>query len=180
METTVATQNDILNCEDIIRKRTFSVSSFIFLALGIIAAYLYSTYQGEAGSSLRITYLVVSFAMFCAALVKLIGGKKKILLKSTGEVIKAYELFFDVRDYNKLSNVLDSKQFSEISRIKQFTNDNSGIKMEMLIASDRQYVSVQLSEYKPFSYGVVSPVLTFHGVDAEILSDMLLKQAVEV
>lgn len=181
METVVISQqNEISHCEDVVRKRKFSISSIIFLAIAIITAYLYSTYQGEAGSSIRITYLVVSFAMFCATLISLLGGKKRIFLKSTGERVREYELFFDVRDCGKLSTAIETKQFSDISRMKQFSNDNSGIKMEMLISADRRYVSVQLSEYKPFSYGIVSPVLTFQGEDAKALLDVLLVQAVEV
>lgn len=180
MESTIISQCDISHCEDVVRKKKFSIFSIIFLAIAIITAYLYSTYQGEASSSLRITYLVVSFGMFCATLVTLLGGKKRIFLKATGERVKEYELFFDVRDYGKLSTAIETKQFSNISRMKQFQNDNSGIKMDILVSVDRRYVSIQLSEYKPFSYGIVSPLMTFRGDEAESLADVLLKQAVEV
>ena len=175
METVVISQ-----CEDVVRKRKFSVYSLLFLAIAVVTAYLYSSYQGEAGASIRMAYLVVSFAMFCAALISLLGGKKRIFLKATGERVREYELFFDVRDYGRLSSVIETKQFADISRLKQFTNDNSGIKMEMLVSDDRQYLTVQLSQYKPFSYDVASPLLTFQGDDAQKLSDELLKQAVEV
>ena len=126
METVVISQ-----CEDVVRKRKFSVYSLLFLAIAVVTAYLYSSYQGEAGASIRMAYLVVSFAMFCAALISLLGGKKRIFLKATGERV-------------------------------------------------REYLTVQLSQYKPFSYDVASPLLTFQGDDAQKLSDELLKQAVEV
>ena len=163
METVVISQ-----CEDVVRKRKFSVYSLLFLAIAVVTAYLYSSYQGEAGASIRM------------ALISLLGGKKRIFLKATGERVREYELFFDVRDYGRLSSAIETKQFADISRLKQFTNDNSGIKMEMLVSDDRQYLTVQLSQYKPFSYDVASPLLTFQGDDAQKLSDELLKQAVEV
>ena len=81
-----------------------------------------------------------------------------------------YALFFEPDELPRLQYLLETKQFLNLSRLDQYAEDNTGIKLEISLTNRGKRATVQLFEYIVFSYVAVSPVMTFHNKEAMALS----------
>jgi len=105
-------------------------------------------------SSLKI----ISMGIFS----NLFGGPDKIIKK---------EIHYSASETSRIKSILDSRQFEAL---KNVTHSDFGSRMDVTYKRNRQYASVQLFDYIPYSYEERSPLYEFTGGEAEaFLSSML-------
>lgn len=90
-----------------------------------------------------------------------------------------YVLFFEPDELPRLQYLLETKQFLNLSRLDQYAEDNTGIKLEISLTNRGKRATVQLFEYIVFSYVAVSPVMTFHNKEAMALSGAVIPETGE-
>lgn len=83
------------------------------------------------------------------------------------------EFYFATSDIQKIKSSLENKSFSCIRDIK--FND-FGSKLDLVFSRDRQYASIRLFEYVPYTYQEFTPVMEFHGEDAMALISAILRK----
>lgn len=152
--------------EEIVSKKQFSLLSVIYLVAGVALFIVYNQLTAPSQSSIRLIVMLLMILAFVVGIVKLLTGKKQLVLKADGTPVKEQLVFFDPRDSMRLQTLLDQSKYAEIGRLKHFKDDNSGVKMAALFSEDGKYVAYQLSEYKPFSYGAIGEIKSYHGDEA--------------
>ena len=64
---------------------------------------------------------------------------------------------------------MEQKRFEILKGLKR--QINTGVKVDAMIAADSRFVALQVSEYVPYMYEAVSPVMCYYENDALLLSD---------
>lgn len=168
METINKDEVNTIN-ENLIHKKNLSISAIILVivAIGIIYA---ETMITDQQSSLKMGLLFAGIVVGITGIIKLISGKKVILYKGTGSPVKNYNLFFDNHEMRNLRQAMESKQFDDLSKLKPVQGDKAGIKLDLMVSDDAQYVSAQILEFIPFTYEAVTPHMNYFENEAATLS----------
>lgn len=152
--------------EDVVSKKQFCISSIVYLLAGVALFVAYSQLTAPAQSSVRLAVMVLMVVAFILGIVKLVSGKKRLILKSDGTEVKEQAFFFDPKDSMRLQTLIDQRKYADIQQLKHFKDDNSGVKLAAIFSADGKYVAIQLSEYKPFAYDAITNVKTYRGEEA--------------
>lgn len=73
------------------------------------------------------------------------------------------EIYFNSLDKSKISNLLEKKDFRQLSCINV---QEHGTKMVIVMSRDHNYASIQLFDYIPYKYVESSPLYEFTGSNA--------------
>jgi len=82
------------------------------------------------------------------------------------------EFFFATSDIQKFRSSLENKSFSCIKDIKL---TDFGSKLDLVYSRDKQYASIKLFEYVPYTYQEITPVMEYHGEDATALISAIVR-----
>lgn len=119
----------------------------------------------DPNSSLSTFLFTTAVFLFLVSVVKFWIGKECYLFKPTGSCLQKTTVYFDNKESLALQNSLADKRFEELKQLKrQF---DTGVKLEIMFAADRKFVALQVSEYVPYTYQAVSPVICYYGNEAE-------------
>ena len=89
--------------DNIIYKKTLSISGIIYLAIAIAIFFGNTLIQGE-NTSLKMAMMIAGSIFVIIGLVKIMAGKKKIVYKANGCPMKKCDLYFDCNNHWKTSN----------------------------------------------------------------------------
>lgn len=92
-------------------------------------------------------------------------GRECYLFKPTGSHLQKTTVYFDNKESQPLQYCIEERRFEDLKHMKRQVN--TGIKLEAMVASDRKFAAVQISEYVPYTYEAVSPVVCYYDSDAE-------------
>lgn len=168
MEKYKAIQEDI---ENVTNKEVVKQSRIAPLALGLIVlavvGILGTLKFEDPNSSLPTLLYTLSAFLFIAGIIKLFIARNYYLFLPTKSRIREVTLYFDPQQGQMLQTCLEMKRFDDLKRLKK--KKDAGIKLEALVAGDRKFIAVQLSEYVPYNYEAVTPVLCYYGEEADRL-----------
>ncbi|MDR0757846.1 MAG: hypothetical protein LBF85_08375 [Tannerella sp.] len=101
------------------------------------------------------------------------GGKllpfmktKRYVLRENGSEVKKETFYFNKTQLPGFMNALSTQNFSGVKPI-EIVSAQGGCYMDVVTASDRQFVAVQLYEYVPFAFYPVNDMYQFRGKPAE-------------
>ena len=80
-------------------------------------------------------------------------------------------MYFDVHESDNLQDCMEMKRFEDLKKMKR--EKDTGVKVEAMIADDQKFAAVQISEYIPYSYEAVTPVMCYYGEEARLLASYL-------
>ena len=67
----------------------------------------------------------------------------------------------------------DENIYPIFDRMLSRKDKDTGVKVEAMIADDQKFAAVQISEYIPYSYEAVTPVMCYYGEEARLLASYL-------
>lgn len=144
-------------------------------AMALLVAAVLSTWGGmsveDPNSSLSTFLFTAAVFLFFGGIVKFCMGRECYLFQPTGSRLKKTTVYFDNKESLALQNCLEEKKFDRLQQLKRQLN--TGVKLEAMIADDRKFAALQVSEYIPYSYEAVSPVICYYGNEAENLAGFL-------
>lgn len=170
MERYTVMSEDIENItnREVVKQSKLSMASIglllaaVFLALGAFSIT-------DPHSSLSTFLLTAAVFMVFGGIIKFCMGRNCYFFKPTGSRIKQMAVYFDNKERQTLKDCMESKEFGTLKNLKR--QMNSGVKMDVMIASDNRFIAVQLSEYVPYTYEAFSPVMCYYNEDALLLAD---------
>lgn len=165
MEKFKTIQKDIeqLTHHEVIRKTQVSRPAVLMLGIAVVAAAGGMAYKDPNAAMPTFLFTIAAF-LFLAGIVKLCVGRKCYFFRPTGSRMEELTLYFDVKARTDLQNCIEMKRFDELKKLKR--EKDSGIKVEALVAGDRQFAAIQISEYVPYTYEAVTPVVCYYGEEA--------------
>ncbi|MDR0766100.1 MAG: hypothetical protein LBF09_04080 [Odoribacteraceae bacterium] len=81
-----------------------------------------------------------------------------------------YELFFEPNDLPRVQYLLETKQFFNLGKLKNYIEDNTGIKLCLSLKERGTHATAQLFEYFFHAYEPVSPLMEFENTEAEAIA----------
>lgn len=158
-----------------IAKRT-SVSGLIISCVMLLAGVLafISTYELEDRSStISMGLMVLGTALFLTGVFRLFWKSKEVVYLPTGSVAREQSLFFDLKNMDKLSEMVKNGSFATDVAVKGESSGN--IRLDVILSEDTKFAAVQLFQFVPYTYNPVTTVRYFTNGEATALSAFLKK-----
>ena len=106
------------------------------------------------------------------------GLIKKLYYKPTNSSLKSVELYFGPKDKDKLLSLFQLQGEALISFTKKCTHleekTNGNLFLEAFVSSDRQFIALQLSQYRTLDYQLICEPIFLEGEIAELISNIFL------
>lgn len=155
--------------ETVTNKEVIKQNSLSMMGIGLMGG---AVVLFIAGFMIENPNSSVSTFLFSAAVALLVGGLIKFfisrscyLFRPTNSRLKAVTLYFDNKECDSLQACMEMKRFEDLKRLKRQVN--TGIKVEAMVAGDSKFAAVQISEYIPYTYEAVTPVMCYYGEEAK-------------
>lgn len=158
-----------------IAKRT-SVSGLVFSSVMLLAGVIafISTFELEDRSStISMGLMVLGTGLFLLGVFRLFWKSKEVVYLPTGSIAREQSLFFDLKNLDKLSNMVKSGAFSVDTPIKGEPSGN--LRMDIILSEDNKFAAVQLFQFVPYTYNPVTSVCYFTNGEALALAAFLKK-----
>ena len=163
-------QEDI---ENVTNKEVVKQTRISGVAIGLIVAGGLCAVAGKGfedpNSSIPTFLFTLASFLFLAGIIKLFISRSYYTFKPTKSRIKKMTLYFDIHETDALQTCFEMKRFEELARLKR--EKDTGVRLEAMVAGDGKFAAVQISEYIPYNYEAVTPVLCYYGQDAKMLAD---------
>ncbi len=150
--------------ETVTNKKVVRKGGVSGIGVGLIIAGIVCVAAGS--HSLWPTFLYSAAAiLFIAGIIKLLMGRSNYIYCPTNSRLKKLELYFDDKEKYPLQACLESKEFEKLKQMKRQVN--TGIKVEAMVARDSSFIAVQISEFVPYTYETITPVICYYDEDAK-------------
>lgn len=161
-------EEDIENVtnKEVIRKNCISGIA-IGLLIGAVLATVGGLSFNDPNSSMSTFLFTTATLLFLAGIVKFFVSRSFFLFRPTKSRLRPVTLYFDVHESDALQACFEMKRFEDLKRLKR--EKDAGVKLEAMIAHDQKFAAVQISEYIPYTYEAVTPVMCYYGEDARNL-----------
>ena len=98
-------------------------------------------------------------------------GRECYLFRPTGSHLQKITVYFDAKESQPLQYCIEEKRFEDLRQLKR--QINTGVKLDVMLTGDKKFAAVQLSEYVPYAYEAISPVICYYGEEAKNFSHYL-------
>ncbi|NCE71333.1 hypothetical protein [Odoribacter sp. Z80] len=161
-------QEDIQDAsnQEVVRKTAVSGVAVGILSAAIVCAIIGKMFD-DPNSAVPTFLFTLAVFLFLGGIIKLFVSRSYYLHRPSRSRLQALTIYFDIHDGNDLQTCMEMKRFDELSRFKR--EKDTGVKLEAMIASKGDFAAVQISEYIPYTYEAVTPVMCFYGEDARAL-----------
>ena len=154
--------------ENVTERKVIKQNKFSIIALGTFVVGGVCAWAGfsieDPNSSVSTFLFTASVCLIIGSIVKFCMGREYYLFKPTGSRLQKTTVYFDNKESQPLQYCIDRYHNNKQQEKRQV---NTGIKLEAMVASDRKFAAVQISEYVPYTYEAVSPVVCYYDSDAE-------------
>ena len=166
MEKYKTMQEDIegVTNKEVIKKGTISVIAVSMIAASVILTIIGAESADPNASWPSFLFTVAAF-LFLIGIVKLFVSRSCWLFRPTNSKLKEMTLYFDVHECDALQACMEMKRFEDLKQMKR--KKDSGVKVDAMISNDQKFAAVQISEYIPYTYETVTPIICFYGDDAK-------------
>lgn len=159
--------------EHVTNRKVVKQNKVSMVAIGFILLAIFFTLGAfsitDPNSSLSTFLLTAAVFLLFGGIIKFCMGRSCYFFKPTGSPVKQMTVYFDNKECQHLKDCMASGKFEVLKHLKR--QINSGVKVDAMVAADNHFVAVQLSEYVPYTYEAISPVMCYYGDDARTLSD---------
>ena len=157
-------QEDIENVtnKEVVKQTRISGVATIVLIISVACAIGGMSFE-DPNSSMPTFLFTASALLFLSGVIK--------LFKPTKSKLKTMTMYFDVHESDNLQDCMEMKRFEDLKKMKR--EKDTGVKVEAMIADDQKFAAVQISEYIPYSYEAVTPVMCYYGEEARLLASYL-------
>lgn len=153
--------------KEVVKQTQVSMVAVGLLIAAVLCAVVGASYQ-DPNSSMPTSMFTLSGILFLGGIVKLFVSRSCYMFKPTKSRLKSVTMYFDVHESDALQACVEMKRFADLSHLKR--EKDSGIKLDALIANDGKFAAVQVSEYVPYTYETVTPVICYYGEEAQVLA----------
>lgn len=168
MENFKIIQEDIINVSnnEVVKKNAISGVAVGLLLAGIGCAVAGKSFE-DPNSAVPSFLFTLAVCLFLGAIIKFFVSRNCYLYLPAKSRLYTSTFYFDIHDSNDLQVCMEMKRFDELSRLKR--EKDTGVKLEAMIAKSGDFAAVQISEYIPYTYQAITPVMCYYGKDAKAL-----------
>lgn len=153
--------------KEVVKQTRISLVAAVSL-LAAIAAFVGAKAFEDPNSALPTFLFTASAFLLLVGIIKLFTGRNCYLFRPTKSLLKPVTLYFDVHESDALQACMEMKRFDDLHQLKRLKD--TGVKLEVMVAHDGKFAAVQLSEYVPYAYEAITPVMCYYGDEARALA----------
>lgn len=153
--------------QEVVKRNQISMSAIGAFA-GAVVLFVGGYAMEDPNSSLSTFLFTAAVMLLVVSIIKLAMGRNCYLFRPTGSRLKKMTLYFDTKESQNLQSCLEAKRFDELKSLKR--QISTGVKLDIMVAGDSKFAAVQVSEYVPYTYEAVSPVMCYYGDEAKNFS----------
>lgn len=161
--------------ETVTNKEVVKQNKVSLIAFGLVTIAILFTVGGwsidDPNSFLSTFLYTAAVFLFLGGIIKFFMGRESYLFRPTGSHLQKMTVYFDSKESQPLQYCIEEKRFEDLKQLKR--QINTGVKLDVMIAGDKKFAAVQLSEYVPYAYEAISPVICYYGEEAKNFSRYL-------
>lgn len=139
------------------------IISLILCTIGAICVFV--TLEADKSSTMHMALLTIGTILVLCGIYRLFFRCKEIIYMATGSSITEGSCYFDISDLQKMSSLLEKKDFNGKAEILMKMRGNA--RMDYMISKDRKFAAVQLYHFIPYTYEAASRIFYFTDEDSE-------------
>ena len=132
----------------------FKILLASLIALGGVAALVFSSVWGKSNDTLSMISLTVGIILLVVAFYRFFWQSYEIVYRPTGSVISSGSLYMDSVELQHIRQMVEKSDFSGLSSITWKEGGNG--RLDYLQSKDGRFVAVQLFQFVPYAYEPVS------------------------
>lgn len=169
MEKYKTIQEDIENVsnKEVVKQTRISGIAAGLIVLAILGGIAGKSFE-DPNSSMPTFLFTAAALLFLTGIIKLFVSRNSYVFKPTKSRLKPVTLYFDIHESDALQSCVEMKRFDDLARLKR--EKDTGVKLEAMVTGDGKFAAVQISEYIPYTYEAVTPVMCYYGEEAQKLA----------
>ena len=132
----------------------FKILLSSLIALGGVAALVFSSVWGKSNDTLSMISLTVGIILLVVAFYRFFWQSYETVYRPTGSVISSGSLYMDSVELQHIRQMVEKSDFSGLSSITWKEGGNG--RLDYLQSKDGRFVAVQLFQFVPYAYEPVS------------------------
>lgn len=146
--------------KDVIKSRNMKTMLFSLTLLAAGIAMVIISRSMDTTSSMYMFMVTVGILLIVGGFAKLLFGGRKYIFNTTGSMVRDFSIYFDSRELQTLSYLIETGRFTDLDRLKR--TENTGVRLDILMSDDSRFTAIQIYEYIPHQYQPVSPVFRYY------------------
>ena len=158
------------NTDTIYTKKASHALSIILIFVGFASLFL-SSQVSEANSILNPLLIVTGIALLAWGVITIPFRKTHYRSKNNNQKISFNELFFDIKERDKLIRVIKEGNTKELKNIQRSAND--ALKLRVALTPDGSICYCQVLTYVPFEFVNASEAIQLAPQQAQVVSELV-------
>lgn len=158
MNQTVSIDEVVATNKDIVRKRGNVVPALAIFIIG--SAMLAFSIIEKTNLNLSSSLLFIGAIIALIGVIMLLKPRKYLYCLSLHEPVTRKEMFFDVRDRSKASELLEAGKIDQAMLLAQ--KDSAPVRIVLYCCRSGKFQAAQIQEYVPYEYVPTGEVHVFH------------------
>lgn len=154
----------------VIKKGSISFIGLSLMAVAIILAVI-GMQSKDPNASWPSFLFTASAFVFLGGVIKFFVSRSCYMFRPTNSKVAELTLFYDVHEGEALKDCIEMKRFESLKSLKKAKD--SGVRIQAMVANDQKFAAVQVSEYVPYTYEAVTPVVCYYGDEAKSFVNFL-------
>jgi len=141
--------------------------ALLLLVIGVIFFVVISIFEWSSTTIYPHLFLILGSICIILGIFKSFIRKDQYLAVENHQRLRAYEIYFDVNERDKLIRLTENGHFSELKSLKGSVS--SGLKLRFLVTKDKKVCFSQIIAFVGFEYVNVSAPKQHSMAEAETL-----------
>lgn len=150
--------------KEVVKQSSISIKAIVLIVVAV-ALVMGGMSFSDPNSSMPTFLFTAAAFVFVGGIIKFFVSRSRYVFRPTNSVVKKATIYVDPADSSTIQTCMEMKRFEDLKRVKR--QENSGVKVEAMVAGDEKFAAVQISEYIPYSYEAVTPVMCYYGEEAK-------------
>lgn len=146
------------NAHDIkkIKNKKHSIYSILIALFGVILFIVTPLFIADNTSASYLLLITLAVVLIVFGIVRFAFGGNEYIYTQTKSKLEQVSLFFKPGESQSLMYAIETGNFDSIHKLQG--QENSGLRLDMLISKDKQFATCQIFAWIPYNYQAVSTV----------------------
>jgi hypothetical protein len=146
------------------------VFSVVLIVLGILFVAFNNKLSDSPGSIIPPLFTVIGLGLLGWGIVSIFIRKTKYKLVQNKKEIFFYDIFFDIKERDRLINIMKDRNIPELKSLK--TSGIDSLKLRVAATSDSSFCRSQVLNYVPYEYINMNEVCQHTPEEAKIILEI--------
>ena len=159
----------------ILKRKKSPVAGILTFISGIVFYVIQTSFNWNINSPYPHLFFICGAIFILVGVVMYFTRKPYFVFTKTNQKLIPAEIYFDANELDKLTKIVEKRQFEELKKINLSQNNN--LKIRFLSTADDTVCYSQIQKYIPFEYSNINDPLENTPKEAQILKGLIKNRA---